>query len=447
VHSPDAGEITVQGRPVRFASTLAGRQHGIAMIFQEFSLIPTLNVSQNIFLTREARTALGLLNDRECERATRELFLGIGVEIDPRVPVSALSAGYKQLAEIVKALSQNARVLIMDEPTASLTKSETDSLFHIIAQLKERGIGIVYISHRMEEIFRVADRVTILRDGKVVLTEAIADLTLERMIEHIVGRKMEQSFQWIPRTIDRSGAPLLELSNIVAGERVRGISLKLHKGEVIGLVGLMGSGRSELLQSVFGIRQLSSGEIRVRGLPVEIRSPTDALKARIAMIPEDRRVQGLVMSHMLKDNVLLPLLGQFTHNGFIDDRVARRTVQEYVRTLDIKTPSIFKIVRQLSGGNQQKVVIAKWLGAEPDIFLMDEPTAGVDIGAKTEIMTLIRHLAGDLGKAVLLVSSELPELLAVSDRIAYVRAGRLEKEVERSSIESEAALHHLIQGN
>ncbi len=447
VYSPDAGEITIQGQPVRLASSLDGREHGIAMIFQEFSLIPTLNVAQNIFLTREARTALGLLNDRECERATRDLFHGIGIEIDPRLPVSALSAGYRQLTEIVKALSQNARVLIMDEPTASLTKSETDSLFRTIAQLKERGIGIIYISHRMEEIFHVADRVTILRDGKVVATEAISDLTLERMIENIVGRKMEQSFQWLPRTIDRSGVPLLELANVVAGERVRGISLKLSAGEVVGLVGLMGSGRSELLQTVFGIRQLSSGEIRVRGTPIDIRNPTDAMRARIAMIPEDRRVQGLIMDHMLKDNVLLPLLGQFVRNGFIDDRAARRKVGEYVRSLDIRTPSIFKIVRQLSGGNQQKVVIAKWLGAEPDIFLMDEPTAGVDIGAKTEIITLIRHLAGDLGKAVLLVSSELPELLAVSDRIAYIRAGRLERDVDRRSIESEAALHHLIQGN
>ena len=447
VHSPDAGEITIQGRPVRLSSSLDGREHGIAMIFQEFSLIPTLNVSQNIFLTREARSAFRLLNDRECERATRELFRGIGVEIDARLPVSALSAGYKQLTEIVKALSQDARVLIMDEPTASLTKSETDSLFHIIAQLKEREIGIIYISHRMEEIFRVADRVTILRDGKVVATEAITDLTLERMIEHIVGRKMERSFQWLPRAVDRSGAPLLELSSVVSGERVRGISLKLYKGEVIGLVGLMGSGRSELLQSIFGIRQLTSGEVRVRGNPVEIRSPADAMKARIAMIPEDRRVQGLIMDHMLKDNILLPLLKQFTRNGLIDDRAARRKVGEYVRSLDIRAESIFKIVRQLSGGNQQKVVIAKWLGAEPDIFLMDEPTAGVDIGAKTEIMTLIRHLAGDLGKAVLLVSSELPELLAVSDRIAFIRGGRLEREVERRTIESEAALHHLIQGN
>ena len=447
VHSPDAGEITIQGAPARLISSRAGSEYGIAMIFQEFSLVPTLTVAQNVFLTRESRTGLGFLNDRQCERATKELFLGIGVDIDPRLPVGALSAGYRQLTEIVKALSQDARVLIMDEPTASLTKSETDSLFRIIAQLKEKGIGIIYISHRMEEIFRVADRVTILRDGKIVVTEETANLTLEKMIEHIVGRKMEQSFQWVPRTVDRSGQPLLELTDLECGERVRGISLKLYPGEVVGLVGLMGSGRSELLETVFGIRLPSAGEVRVRGARVHIHGPTDAMKAGLAMIPEDRRVQGLVMDHMVKDNVVLPLLSRFTRRLFIDERAARRKVQDYVRSLDIRAESIFTIVRRLSGGNQQKVVIAKWLGTEPDIFLMDEPTAGVDIGAKTEIIALIRRLAGDLGKAVLLVSSELPELLAVSDRIAFLRAGRIERELERSSIESEAALHHVIQGN
>ncbi len=447
VHPPDAGEITMDGKPVRFGSSKDAKTHGIAMIFQEFSTIPTLSVSENIFLTREARNAFGLLKDRECERRTRELFGEIGVEVDPRLPVGALSTGYKQLTEIVKALSQNARVLIMDEPTASLAKSETDSLFRIISKLSARGIGIVYISHRMEEIFRVADRVTILRDGRVVAAETIGNLTLERMIEHIVGRKVEQSFQWRPRSVERAGTPLLELDHVTSGERVDDVSLKLYAGEVVGLVGLMGSGRTELLQTIFGINPVSSGKIRVRGLPASIRSPKDAMDARIAMIPEDRRIQGLVMDHSLKDNVLLPLLGRFTHGGFIDDGAAERRVQEYVDSLNIRAESIFKVVRQLSGGNQQKTVIAKWLGAEPDILLMDEPTAGVDIGAKGEIVELIRRLAGEMGKGVLLVSSELPELLAVSDRILFIRRGRLERESGRAGIESEAALHQLIQGN
>lgn len=447
VHPPDTGRITIDGKPVRLNTSLDGRAHGIAMIFQEFSLIPTLNVAQNIFLTREARGRFGLLNDRECERRTKELFAEVGVDIDPRLPVGLISTGYKQLTGIVKALSQDARALIMDEPTASLTKSETDSLFHIIGAFKARGMAIVYISHRMEEIFRVADRVTILRDGRVVASDSITDLTLERMIEHIVGRKMEHSFHWQPRTIDRSRTPLLELKGLASGGRLQEVDLEVYEGEVIGLVGLMGSGRTELLQSVFGIRPISAGTISVLGRSVSIRSPGDAMAAGIAMIPEDRRIQGLVMDHGLKDNILLPLLGQFTRHGLINEAMAQRKVVDQVRSMRIRAESIFQSVRSLSGGNQRKVVIAKWLGAEPELYLMDEPTAGVDIGAKTEIIALIRRLAGELGKGVLLVSSELPELLAVSDRILFLRNGRVEREVERISVESEADLHHLIRGN
>ncbi len=447
VHSPDAGEIVIDGRPVRLSSSLEGRTHGIAMIFQEFSLIPTLTVSQNIFLTHEARRLFGLLNDRECERTTRELFSEIGVEVDPRLPVSALSTGHRQLTEIVKALSQNARALIMDEPTASLAKSETDSLFHIIAQLKARGMGIVYISHRMEEIFRIADRVTILRDGKAVATEAIVDLT-PREDDRAYRRPecgsvipvaaADNRPLWRPTSrAERRGIRRAGKTDQPEGIRRRSRRARRPDGE-----------RSHRAPAVY-IRHSPHhrGGIRVRGRRIPIRSPKDAMTAGIVLIPEDRRSQGLVMDHALKDNILLPLLDKFTRHGIIHEADAQRKVEEYVKKLNIRTDSIFKIVRELSGGNQQKVVIAKWLGAEPDIFLMDEPTAGVDIGAKGEIIALVRQLAGDLGKAVLLVSSELPELLAVSDRILFMRSGRVESEKQRSEIESEAALHHLIQGN
>ncbi len=447
VYAPDEGGVFFDGERVALGSASQARARGMAMIFQEFSLVPTLTVAQNIFLTREARGRFGLLDDRACERRAEALFRELGVDIDPRRPVGSLSAGEKQLTEVAKALSQNARALIMDEPTASLTKSETEALFTIVAQLKERGIAIVYISHRMEEIFAVSDRVTVLRDGRVVASGEAGSLSMEEMIELIVGRRMEHSFQWQPRSVERSGVPLLEISGAVAGERVKGVSLKVHRGEVIGLVGLMGSGRSELLQAIFGVRPLTAGAIRIGGVPVKIRRPSDAIRAGIALIPEDRRVQGLVMGHSLRDNFLLPLLDRFTRYGFIDDRLGRRKAQEAVRTMDIRTDSLAKIVRLLSGGNQQKVVIAKWLAAGPDILLMDEPTAGVDIGAKTEIIAVIRKLSRDEGKAILLVSSELPELLAVSDRVALLRGGRIEREVDRSAIESEAMLHRLIQGN
>lgn len=447
VYAQDAGTIFVSGREVAFRSSHDARSHGIAMIFQEFSLVPTLTVAQNIYLTREARTKIGFLDDRRAERKTRELFAALGVDVDPRLPLNALSTGHQQLAEIAKALSQNARLLIMDEPTASLTKSETDALFAIIRSLKRQGYAIIYISHRMEEILTIADRITVLRDGKKVTTQPKSEITMEQLIEHIVGKKMEHSFEWQGHDVDRSTEPILELHEVVSCERVNKVNLQLNAGEVVGLVGLMGSGRTELLETMFGMHPITSGEMRLRGKPVHFRSPKDAIGAGIVLIPEDRRIQGLVMDHAVKDNYLLPLLAQFTRLGLINDRVSHGRVETAVNELAIRTDSIYRIVRQLSGGNQQKVVIGKWLGADPDILLMDEPTAGVDIGAKTEIIAVIRRLSRELGKGVILVSSELPELLAVSDRILHIHDGRVEREVERSSVNDETSLHHLIQGN
>lgn len=445
VYTPDAGEIQVEGRAVRYQTAHDARMSGIAMIFQEFSLVPTLTVAQNIFLTRESRTRTGLLDDRDCARRARELFAAMEVDIDPRAVVSELSTGYKQLTEIAKALSQDARVLIMDEPTSSLTMSETRHLFDLIRRLKARGMSIIYISHRMEEIFEIADRVTVLRDGRRIITEDIGHLTMEQAIDHIVGRKVDQAFRWQERQVDRSGTPLLEVRGLVSGRRVRGVDLRLYPGEILGLAGLMGSGRTELARAIFGIDPVDSGEIRVRGQAASIRGPGDAGAAGIALIPEDRRAQGLIMDHDVKDNVLLPLLRRLMRRGLIDDGAGDRLAESFVDKLRIRTDSIWKPVRLLSGGNQQKVVIAKWLGVEPDILLMDEPTAGVDIGAKTEIVGMIRQLA-DAGKGIIVISSELPELLAVSDRVLVLRSGRVDRELDRREIESEEALHHVVQG-
>lgn len=445
IYTLDEGEIEVSGKPVRFHSVQDSRRHGIGMIFQEFSLIPTLTVAQNIFLTREARTPLGLLDDRECERLAQKLFTEMEVDIDPRAIVADLSTGYWQLTEIAKALSQNARVLIMDEPTSALTESETRSMFQLIRRLKGRGISIIYISHRMEEIFQIADRVTVLRDGRHVLTEEIRNLTMPQLIEHIVGRKVDQAFAWQERQVARQGTPLLELSHLAAGRRVRGVNLRLYPGEIIGIAGLMGSGRTELARAIFGIDRIGSGEVRVRGRKVAIRRPEDAIAAGIALVPEDRRAQGLILDHSVKDNLLLPLLRQLLRQGFVDDGAGERLTQEFVAKLNVRTDSIFKTIRLLSGGNQQKVVIAKWLGTNPDILIMDEPTAGVDIGAKTEIVAMIRQLA-DQGKGVIVISSELPELLAVSDRVVVLRDGRVHRELDRREIQTEETLHHILQG-
>ncbi len=444
VYVPDDGEMLVDGKRVQIRTPHDAGAHGIAMIFQEFSLIPTLTVAQNIFLAREPRTRPGLLNDRESERRTRALFAEMGEKIDPRAVVEGLSTGYWQLIEIAKALAQDARVLIMDEPTASLTRKETDALFELIRRLKARGISIVYISHRMEEIFQVADRITVLRDGSRVLTERAADLTLPQLIDHIVGRKMEQAFEWKERRIDRSGTPLLEVEGLTGRSGFRDVSFQLHPGEILGIAGLMGSGRTEIARALFGIDHIHSGEVRIRGRRVEIRSTQDAIAAGISLVPEDRRLQGLVLDHSVKDNLLLPLLGRLNRAGMVDDRRGEVMVRSYVDSLRIKTSSIFKPIRLLSGGNQQKVVIAKWLAAEPDILIMDEPTAGVDIGAKTEVLDIMRELA-DAGKGVIVISSELQELLAVSDRVLILQDGTLKTEMERSAIESEEVLHHAVQ--
>ena len=444
VHPPDGGQIEVDGRTVQIRSTKDARALGIGMIFQEFSLIPSLTVAQNIFLTDEPRDGLGLIDDRESERRTRELFATMGETIDPRARMDDLSTGYWQLTEIAKALAQDARVLIMDEPTASLTSTESESLFGLIAKLKAGGISIIYISHRMEEIFRITDRITVLRDGRKVATERTADLSMGRVIDLIVGQAMEGAFEWRERQVDRAVAPLLEVRGLRAGAKVRDVSFALYPGEILGIAGLMGSGRTELARAIFGIDRLDAGEIAVRGRQVDIRSPDDAIAAGISLVPEDRRVQGLVLDHSVKDNLLLPLLKRIREGGLIDDARGDRLARTSVEALRVKTASILTPVRLLSGGNQQKVVIGKWLAMEPDVLILDEPTAGVDIRAKTEILGVIRELA-DAGKGVIVISSEPAELLAVSDRLLIVQDGQLKGMLDRRDITAEEELHHAVQ--
>ena len=445
IYAPDEGTFDVEGRRVVVRSPYDAREAGIGMVFQEFSLIPTLTVAQNVFLTREARGRAGMIDDRRSERQARELFRRMGVDIDPRRPLDELPTVHWQLTEIAKALSQDARVLIMDEPTAALAKAETEQLFQLLRRLKAQGIAIVYISHRMEEVFEICDRITVLRDGRRVLTDDAANLTMQRVIDQIVGRKVEQAMEWKERHVSPGADMLLEVRRLVSSTKLRGIDLQLRRGEILGLAGLMGSGRSELARAIFGIDRIDSGEILIGGRPVTIRSPEDAIDAGVALIPEDRRAQGLVLDHTVRENFLLPLLGRISWSGFVDDRGGERLVEAFVNRLSIRLRSIDQPIRLLSGGNQQKVVIAKWLGVEPRILIMDEPTAGVDIGTKGEIVTMIRAFA-EAGNGVLVISSELPELLAVSDRILIIRDGRVERELARSEIRNEEQLHHAVQG-
>jgi ribose transport system ATP-binding protein len=440
----DEGTFQVGGRPVRFDSTHDALNAGVGMVFQEFSLVPTLSVAQNVFLAREARSRIGLIDDRDSERRARDLFDRMQVDVDPRRQLDELSTVYWQLTEIAKALSQDVHVLIMDEPTAALGKTETKQLFELLRRLKERGISMVYISHRMEEVFEICDRITVLRDGRRVLTEESAKLTLARVIDQIVGRKVEQAMEWKEREVANGGDMLLEVRGLVTA-KLRGVDVELREGEILGLAGLMGSGRTELSRALFGIDPIESGEIVLGGRRLSIRGPEDAIAAGFALIPEDRRAQGLILDHTVRENLLLPALDRVSRRGFVDDGAGTRLAESLVKKLTIRLRSVNQPVRLLSGGNQQKVVIAKWLATEPRILIMDEPTAGVDIGTKGEIVEMIRAFA-EAGNGVIIISSELPELLAVSDRVLILRDGLVDGELDRRAIHSEEQLHHAVQG-
>jgi ribose transport system ATP-binding protein len=445
VYTADQGEIFIEGKKVSIQNTDDARDNYISMIFQEFSLIPTLTVAQNIFLTRESKTSTGLLNDKECIAKTRELLRELEVDIDPNEIVGNLGVGYWQMTEIAKALSQETKILIMDEPTASLTKKETEILFSFINQLKAKGYAIIYISHRMDEILEICDRITILRDGKHVATEDCKQIELDTVIQHIVGSGMDKAFEWKERTYSTDVTPVLEVKHLSSGTKVQDVHFKLYPGEILGVAGLMGSGRSEMVRAIFGIDQKESGDIFINGQKQTIESPSDAVEAGLTLIPEDRRMQGLVLEHSVKENIILPILSKVKKGLLLDDKKANDIANEFVKKLNIKTDDIFKTTKLLSGGNQQKIVLAKWLANDPTVLMLDEPTIGVDIVAKTEIVDVIRELA-DSGKAILVISSELPELLALSDRVLIMHDGKIVKELKRREINSEEELQHAIQG-
>jgi ribose transport system ATP-binding protein len=435
VEKPDSGMIEIDGRRFDALTPETARRAGIAMIFQEMSLVPTLSVAQNIFLTREARDGLGLIDDRESTRRAAALFEELGVDVDPMATVGDLGAGQRQLTEIVKATSRQARILILDEPTSALSAAEVDRLFAFLRRLKADGVSIIYVSHRMDEIMRIADRATILRDGRHVIAAPLSELTLEAIIGHIIGRRA-RGFSDLVRHDAVLGEPLLELENVSGVHKPKDVSLAVHRGEVVGVAGLLGSGRSSLARLIFGIEPLVAGRIRVRGRPVDIRRPGDAIANRIALVPEDRARQGLVAQHSVASNIALPVLDRLSRRSWLPPGRAQRLAERQIGELRIRTGSSASAVRTLSGGNQQKVVVAKWLAAEPEILVLDEPTAGIDIGSKAEIITLVRELARQ-GKAILLISSELTELLAASDRIIVMSEGRMVQSVARDTLQGD----------
>jgi len=433
VYAPTAGRIEVYGEPLEEHTPEAAKRAGIGMIFQEMSLVPTLSAAQNIFLNNEAKDGLGLIDDKAAARRARELFETLGVEIDPKAPVGDLSAGQRQLTEIVKAISRNVRVLILDEPTTALSGGEVEKLFAFLRRLKSEGVAIIYVSHRMDEITRIADRATILRDGRHVVTAPMSELTLDRIIEYIVGHR-SRGFSDVKRLNASRGAPLLEVRSLSGPRKPVSVDLTLYAGEVVGVAGLLGSGRSALARVLFGIDRKRAGEILIRGTPVEIASPRDAIAKGMALVPEDRLRQGLILEHSVEANTSLSILDRLASWLFVSSAKASKAADFQIEGLRIKTASRDAAVRTLSGGNQQKVVIGKWLNAEPDIFVLDEPTGGVDIGSKAEIIALVRDLAAR-GKAVLVISSELSELLTASDRIVVMSDGRIVSEAARDAFD------------
>jgi len=461
VLTPDSGSVEISSRRIEPVSAEAARQAGVAMIFQEMSLIPMLSAAQNIFLSHEPRGSFGLIDDREALRRARLLFEELGVDIDPASLAGDLGTGQRQLTEIVKAMSQQreagnpdsrqgepaassgatarerqARILILDEPTSALTAGEVDRLFAFLRRLRAEGVAIVYVSHRMDEVVAIADRATILRDGRHVITASLRELSLEAIVAHIVGRRVS-NFADLRGPETTAGEAILELDRVSGAGKPREVSLSLRRGEVLGIAGLLGSGRSSLAQAIAGIAPIVSGEIRIRGQGVRIADPGDAVERGIALVPEDRIRQGLVVAHSVASNIALPVLKRISRWSLVSRRETERLAIEQIARLRIKTPSPDSAVRGLSGGNQQKVVLAKSLAAEPDILILDEPTAGIDIGSKSEIIALIRDLARS-GKAILLISSELGELLAASDRIAVMAHGRIVAEVARAELAPDA---------
>jgi ribose transport system ATP-binding protein len=434
IHACDGGQIEVEGRPVVIGSPRHAQALGIGIVHQELNLMRHLSAAQNIFIGREPRRGLGLFLDEErLNAAARRLFERLNLDLDPRTRVADLTVARQQMVEIAKALSFDSKVLIMDEPTAALNAREVADLFRVVRQLRDEGVGIVYISHRMDELQQIADRVTVMRDGRTIATVPMHETSTAAIIQMMVGRALEESRHAAPP--DSSGSEVaLEVRGLRRGSLVRDVSFRVRKGEILGFAGLMGAGRTEVARAVFGADPIDGGQIRVHGQPVRIRTPRDAVAHGIGYLSEDRKQFGLATTMDVQANIAMTSLSRLLRAGmFIDSTAIAETAARYVRQLGIRTPSVAQPVKLLSGGNQQKVVIAKWLLRDCDILFFDEPTRGIDVGAKAEIHKLIDALAAQ-GKAIVVISSELPEILRLSHRIVVMCEGRVTG--EQSALEA-----------
>lgn len=440
VYQKDSGRVELKGKAIELHNTKQAQSLGISIIHQELNLMKHLSAAQNIYIGREHNKALPLLvDDAAINEKTRELFKRINLDLDPQVKVSELTVAKQQMVEIAKALSFNMDVLIMDEPTSALSDTEIEDLFRVIADLKAQGKGIVYISHRMDELKRICDRVTVMRDGCYVATAAMKDISIEQIIAQMVGRAVFESSH--PHGDTSKAELVMEVKGLCRGRRVRDVSFNLHRGEILGFAGLLGAGRTETARAIFGADAIDSGEVFVKGKKVSIKHPKDAVRHGIGYLSEDRKQYGLALGLSVGTNTVMASLPRFLKSFMIvDDRRIRSVAEDYVNRLQTKTPSVDQKTQNLSGGNQQKVVISKWLVRDCDILIFDEPTRGIDVGAKSEIYRLLNELA-DQGKAIIMISSELPEILRMSHRVVVMCEGKVTGILQAGECTQEKIMH------
>ena len=438
-HKPDTGSIILDGEEMNFASPNDAIKKGISVIYQERQLMPAMSVAENIFSGDLPANKMGIVNWKKLRKDAQELIDKFGLPIDPDTPVGALPTAYQQMVEIMKAYRRDSRVIAFDEPTASLAEAEISILFQLIEQLKKDGKVVIYVSHRMAEIFQVSDDIVVLKDGQTVAAMKTSETTEADLIKAMVGRDIGDTYANLSRN-DKMGDVVLEVNDLV-GYATKGVSFKLHKGEVLGFAGLVGAGRTEVVRAIFGADPVLGGEIKLEGKPVKFKSPKDAIEAGIALCPEDRKDQGLVLWRSIKDNVSMPVLKKVRKGLFIDDAARVDLANKAVAQYSIKTPSINKIVVELSGGNQQKVILGRWTSEKMDtkILILDEPTKGIDVGTKAEIYRIVCDFAKQ-GKGVIFISSELTEVINVSDRILVMRNGQITGQLKREEATEENVL-------
>jgi ribose transport system ATP-binding protein len=438
----DSGQIFLRGEEVEIQGPKHAQKLGIGIIYQELNLVPYLTAGENVFLGREPRRIPGVIDQKALFAAAQEILDRLGLSINARTLVSELGVAEQQMVEVAKALSLNARILIMDEPTSALTEQEITELFATIRRLKAKGVSIIYISHRMDELFAIGDRVTVFRDGLYIGTESIAAVDQRKLIRMMVGRSLEDQY---PKRRAKVGEALLKVDGLTNNDLLQNISFSLHRGEVLGIAGLMGSGRTALARALFGVEKYLSGTISVHGKPEKFRTPRQAINRGLGYLTEDRKSQGLVLVLSVKDNICLPSVEQFSRFGIVDEQLEREAADKYVRELRIKTPTTHQPVVYLSGGNQQKVVLSKLLCTESDILIFDEPTRGIDVGSKVEIYELMNALTAQ-GVGIIMISSELPEILGMSDRILVMDQGKIAAEFSAEEATQEAILRCAIGG-